>query len=144
MRKWLALTTVVFVSALGAQALAQDVEAQREALMKGLGGAVRTLTQMSKGQVPFDQAAAAAAFTKLRDNARGIPAVFATPTPPGVKTEALPKIWEDMAGFTAIAKKLETDAGGYIQIASADAIGPALQVIGGSCGACHQTYRAKN
>lgn len=145
MRKWLALATVLLTTAVGAAAIAQDVEAQRETLMKGMAGAARTLAQMSKGQVAYDAAAATAAFTTIRDHAAAIPAVFKDPTPAGVKTGASPKIWSDMADFTAHAKSLENDAAAGIQVAAngADAIGAALQKMGGNCGSCHESYRVK-
>jgi cytochrome c556 len=145
MRKWLALAAIAATTAICAQALAQDAEAAREKLMKEMGGAARTLTQMSKGQAPYDAAAATAAFTTLRDHAAGIPATFKDPTPAGTKTEASPKIWEDMAGFTAKAKALEDDAAAGIQVAAngADAIGAALGKVGQDCQACHQVFRVK-
>lgn len=147
MRKWIALTTGVFVMTAAAAAFAQDAgEAQRERLMKAMGGAARTLTQMSKGATPYDAAAATAAFTVIQNNAKAIPAAFAAPPGPGVTSEASPRIWENMADFAAHAKALEDDAAAAIKVAGngVDAIGPALAAVGKDCGACHQTYRRKN
>jgi cytochrome c556 len=146
MRKWLALTAVLFTSGFVAEAQSQSAEAQREQLMKTLGAQVRTLTQMSRGQTPYDAAAATAAFTTLRDRARAIPAAFGPPAPGGDdQTEASPKIWQDVAGFAAKATALEEAAAAGIQVAGngADALPAALQKVGATCSGCHEVFRIK-
>jgi cytochrome c556 len=146
MRKWLALAAVFVATGITAEALAQSAEEQREKLMKTLGAQVKTITQMSKGASPYDAAAATAAFTTIRDQAKAIPAAFGPPAPGGNdNTEASPKIWQDVAGFAAKAQALEDAAAAGIKVAGngADALGPALQKVGAACGGCHEVFRIK-
>ncbi len=145
MRKWIAAGAVVAVIGAVGQAPAQDPLAQRIALMKDMGGQARTLTQMARGQAPYDAAAATAAFTKIRDNAKAIPALFTAPPKPGEKTRAAPAIWTDMAGFKAAAAKLEADAAAAIPAAGGGqaALGPLLQNVGADCNSCHEAFQLK-
>lgn len=145
MRKWIAVGGALAVAGIVGQAMAQDPLAQRIALMKDSGGAARTLTQMSRGQAPYEAAAAVAAFTKIRDNAKAIVALFPAPPKPGEKSTAAPTVWSDPAGFKASAAKLEADAGAAIAGAGGGqaAIGPLLQKVGGDCQSCHDVYRIK-
>lgn len=62
----------------------------------------------------------------------------------GVKTEALPAIWEKPVEFKAAADRLVGAAKGY-QAAAATGdlakIQPALGAVGGSCKGCHDNFR---
>jgi len=62
----------------------------------------------------------------------------------GVKTEALPVIWERNADFNAAADKLVAASKGF-QAAAATGdlakIGQAAGALGGSCKNCHDTFR---
>jgi cytochrome c556 len=77
--------------------------------------------------------------------AKQIPGLF----PPGTDkgdTKALPEVWSDSAGFAKAAANLGTAADKLTAAAKADdkdAFAAALKDVGGSCGACHKTYRAK-
>lgn len=145
MRKWIAVGGAVAVACLMGQAMAQDPLAQRIALMKDMGAQARTLTQMARGQAPYDAAAATAAFTKIRDHAKELVAMFPAPPKAGDKSTAAPTIWSDPAGFKAAAAKLEADATAAIAGAGGGqaALGPLVQKVGGNCAACHETYRIK-
>lgn len=63
---------------------------------------------------------------------------------PGVKTEALPAIWERPADFAAAADRLVGATRG-LQAAAATGdlakIQPAAGAVGGSCKNCHDTFR---
>ena len=130
----------------GAGVLAQsgDPIVQRQDLMKNNQDQMRTLTGMSRGQVPFNAATAQAAFQQLEQNARQIPALFPAGSTQG-KTAALPAIWERKADFDARATKLEQDAkavqAGITDQASLQA---AIQRVGPACGSCHDAYRRKD
>ena len=61
-------------------------------------------------------------------------------------TRALPKIWEDWAGFEkAIAanKEAALALAGVAATGDAGATGAALKALGASCGGCHKPYRAE-
>lgn len=63
---------------------------------------------------------------------------------PGIKTEALPAIWERPADFAAAADRLVGAAQGYqAAAASGDlaAIQKAAGAVGGSCKNCHDSFR---
>jgi len=117
----------------------------REALMKSFGGALGQLAPMTKGEKPFDAAAVAAALDTLNANVAKYDVAALFPAGSGEGTDALPAIWENMADFQAHVDKLKADVGSIAANPPADQakLGAALGTIGGNCGACHQTYRAK-
>ncbi|MDN2583600.1 cytochrome c [Aquibium sp. ELW1220] len=117
----------------------------REAMMKGFGGALGQLGPIAKGEKPYDAAVVNAAIEQLSANAMKFDVAAMFPAGSGEGTEALPAIWENMADFEAKVAKFKADVAGVAANPPADqaAVGAALGVIGGNCGACHQTYRAK-
>ena len=117
----------------------------RVAMMKGFGGALGQLGPIAKGEKPFDAAAVNAAIEALNANAMKYDVAALFPAGSGEGTDALPAIWENLADFEAKVVKFKADVAGIAANPPADqaALGAALGVIGGNCGACHQTYRAK-
>lgn len=109
--------------------------------MKEVGGAMKVLGDMAKGQSAFDAAAADAALGTLAEKAAATPALFeAQEDDP--KSEARPAIWENFDDFSAKAMALETAAKGAMgKIAAQGDIGPVMGQLGGTCKGCHQTYR---
>jgi cytochrome c556 len=140
------IRTVLAVTALlgGVTVLVaqSDPIAQRKELMKANGKHSKNVSQMVKGEAPFDAAKAAEAFTAWHDTAQKIPSLFASPPPPGADTRALPKIWEDKAGFeakTAAFSKAVTENKGKTK--SLDELKAAFPAVSKSCGDCHEPYR---
>ena len=140
---------ILAVSALafaGSAAFADPI-AERQAIMKANGKAVGVIAPMVKGEKPFDAAAALDALETLSEDAQKIDveALFPKGTETGGKTEASPKIWEDMAGFQAKVDKFRTDAAAAVAAAPADL--EALKVefgkVAANCGGCHETFRIK-
>ena len=131
--------------ALASSAAFADPIADRKALMKERGGAMGQLAPMVKGEKPYDAAAAMAAFESLHANGEkfDIDALFPAGSETG-DTKALPKIWEDMAGFKAAEEKFEAAVAAAIAAKpqDVDALKQVFGPIGASCGGCHQTYRA--
>jgi cytochrome c556 len=136
----------VGIAALAAAAMAgyafaaDDVVAQREALMKDNGAQAGTAGRMAQGAAPFDAAVAKAAMEKLAANAAATAALF----PPGSEGgDALPAIWENFADFEAKALAMQTasEAAAAAADQGLEAFGPAFAAVGQSCGACHQLYR---
>lgn len=76
---------------------------------------------------------------------RALPGLFpAGSTTP--KSEALPIVWSDRAGFEAAAATMATEAAKLNALAKAgDSAGFAAQyaVLGGTCAACHTKYKAE-
>jgi len=143
-RTVIAALGMLIAGGVGVLAQSGDPIVQRQDLMKNNQEQMRTLTGMSRGQVPFNAATAQAAFQRLEQNARQIPALFPAGSTQG-KTAALPAIWERKADFDARAMKLEQDAkavqAGITDQASLQA---AIQRVGQGCGGCHDAYRRKD
>ena len=59
------------LGAVGLAHGADDVIAQRQALMKANGAAAKTIVQMAQGKQPYDAAAAQAAFEKIAADMKG-------------------------------------------------------------------------
>jgi cytochrome c556 len=115
----------------------QLVEA-RQAAMKEDGGILR-------GAKDLTGADAVAATDTLIKNFTNFPAQFPEGSIVG-DSKALPVIWEEFDAFSAIfAKALQgsKDMRAAAEAGDATAYVAALEVIGGTCGECHQKYRGK-
>lgn len=150
MKKLTATFGLVLAIGLSTQALAVDEPANvikyRQAVMKAIGGHMGSIAGVVKGEVSYIGHVAA--------HAEGINALSKTLTeifPKGTgnggnKTAALPKIWEDWAGFENAAKALDTASAKLVEVAKggdAQAIGAAFGDLGKACGGCHKPYRAE-
>jgi cytochrome c556 len=140
--KAIAAVSVLFASAAFAETEATDPAAiARENLMKSFGGAAKTLGQMAGGQAAYDASAAETAKAALVSGAAEIAAAFAAPTmDPADKSS--PDIWNNWDDFLAKGKALG-DAAAGLDLASAESIGAGMGAIGGTCKACHTSYRMK-
>ena len=139
----IAAAGVFLISGLAVLAQQGDPITQRQNLMKSNQEQLRALTSMSRGQVPFNAAAAQAALQRIEQNARQTPALFPAGSQQG-KTDALPVIWERKADFDARAVKLEQDAkAAQAGITDQASLQAAVQRVGQNCGGCHETYRRK-
>jgi cytochrome c556 len=142
---------VVAILGIAGIAYAQMAPAQitaRQEAMKAQGGAARTLTQMVRGEQPWNQQAAVQALTTINTTAKQIPTLFKdnVAAPADVKTDALPVIWTNKADFEAKAKALDEASGKVLQLAQAGneaEVKAQFPTIGRSCGGCHETYRMK-
>ena len=126
-------------------ALAMEPQEDRQASMKKVGGATGAISKMVKGEVPFDQAAAIAAFTTMNEVAAGYVALFPEGSETGFETEAAPTIWSDRAGFEAAVAKFEADTAAAMTAmpADTDALGASFKTVAANCGACHEVFRTK-
>lgn len=144
----IALAVMVFGGAVAAQSGPSQTIGQRQEAMKGLGGAMKTLTPMVRGEQPWNQAEAVKAATAINSVAKVIPQVFPAGSGPesGVKTAALPIIWQQSADYQSKAKALEDASGRLLQLAqsgNSDGAKGQFANVGKACGGCHETYRAK-
>ena len=134
----LAISAVATVAqdAFVAPATPEEAVTLRKNLMREDGGILR-------GAADLTGAEAVAAMQTLQTNYSHIPALFPENSIVG-ESKALPAIWENWDAFVAIAKTGEDAAAAGLAAAEAgDAAGyaAALQVLGGTCGACHQQFR---
>ncbi|BCP52757.1 hypothetical protein K32_13740 [Kaistia sp. 32K] len=135
---------VLTLGATGLAHAADDVIAERQALMKANAAAAKTIFEMVQGKTDYDAAAAQAAFEKLAVDMKSFPSLFPEGSDQG-KTTASPAIWQDKAGFEAIAVKLGADAtaGAAAAAGGLDAIKASAGAVGGSCQSCHEKFRVK-
>jgi cytochrome c556 len=127
------------------QAMAPEAAiVQRQAAMKKIGGASRTVTGMVRGTTPYDGAAAADAFRTMNEAAKVFAASFPKGSEAGGDTKALPAVWENKSDFDTRLAKFETDTAAAMTAAGQgeDAFKTAAQSVGENCGSCHKAYRA--
>ncbi|MCM2291848.1 cytochrome c [Allorhizobium sp. BGMRC 0089] len=117
----------------------------REGMMKKMGGALGALAAIAKGEKPYDAAVVKSSLTTMDEVAKAFPDQFPKGSETGFKTEASPKIWQDMDGFKKHAEALQTAAEAELAALPADqaAVGAAMKKIAPNCAACHQDYRLK-
>ena len=135
---------VLAASAVMAQ---QDIAKQQDDLMRGTIGKpfYAVLLKMSRGQIPYDQAAVETALADLEKAVPTIPATFQTNPKmdlPGAEYVASPKVWENKADFDskepAVTKQI-TDLKGKIK--DVNSLKVAWKEINDKCDGCHDTYR---
>jgi len=133
---------VAVIIAFGpAIAFAQDIIAQRQALMKRSGAEARVGAQMARGEVPFDAAKAQAIFATFADKAAKLPTLFPDNSKAG-DTRAAPAIWEKPAEFKAEIAKFAADAKkGQETAKDLESFKAAFSATGRDCGSCHETFR---
>lgn len=124
----------------------QAAIAARQAGFKKMGAAMKALNDQLKSGAPakdvVENAARTVAFT-AREQAKLFPAGSGASA--GVKTDALPNIWTDRAGFDALMVRLAAESGKLQAVTSggdAAAIGAQAKATGQACAACHRQFRA--
>jgi cytochrome c556 len=133
----------LLVTVLGATAAFAGAIEDRQDLMKQNGGTGRILGGMARDPSTFDAAAAKVQLQILVDNSAKIPGLFPVGSDTGAtKTQALPTVWSDTAGFKAAAAKLGTDAKAAMAATDGASFAAAYKTVQGDCNACHMTYRA--
>lgn len=105
---------------------------------------------MAKGEIAYDADTAKNAATNLQALSKMhlvplFPAGSDNVAKKG-KTRALPKIWEEFPAVAKIIGEWQGAIDGLVKVAGdgQGALGPAVGAVGKQCGACHETYRAKN
>ncbi|MFV0244073.1 MAG: c-type cytochrome [Qingshengfaniella sp.] len=129
------------VTALSVQAEVTNPTVQeRIDAMKTMGLATRSLSQMARGQAPFDADAVAAAKETLVRISTELPDLFrAEETDP--ESGALPAIWLDYGDFEARAAGM-LEAASALDPSAEAGLGQGVAQIGQACSACHQAYKA--
>lgn len=136
----LAISAAAFV----ASAAFADPITERKALMKERGALVGQIAPIAKGEQPFDAAKVAEVFAALEANANKYHVEeLITPDSMTGDTKASPKIWEDLAGFTAAVEKYRADVASAVAAnpQDIDALRTEFGKITSNCGSCHQAWR---
>jgi len=146
------IRTVVVVGTLllgvGAVMAQQDIAVQQNNLMKAQGKSMYlVLLKMTKGTIPYNQAAADAAIAQLGESLPKIASVFATnPKEHAANAEygASQKVWQNKADFDSkvppVLKAIADVKGKIKDVAS---LKVAYDSIQAKCVECHETYRLK-
>jgi cytochrome c556 len=137
----IAATLALTATAVIAQA---NPIAERKDLMKAVGAATRTGTQMARGEAPFDLAKAKEVLSTYSNAAAKMPALFPDNSKSGGETTAAPAIWENMADFKARfdawSKEITKASGAVTDLESFKS---SFGDVTKSCGTCHETYRIR-
>jgi cytochrome c556 len=144
--KAIAVSVFVLASSTVALAAVADVIAQRISHFKQLGAAFKTVMDGSRsGDVQSD--AFKQSIQQIDFASHKIKIWFPAGSGPeaGVKTAALPVIWSKPADFRTAQDNLAREAAALKQISAggdAAAIRSQALKLGGTCKACHDTFRA--
>jgi cytochrome c556 len=145
-------TVVVAVGALllgaGAVMAQQDLAVKQDNLMRTQGKSMYgVILKMTKGEIPYDQAAVDAAIAALEGSVPTIPKAFETNPKEDVVNATYgssQKIWQNKADFDSkvppVAKALADTKGKITDVASLKVAYDAVQA---KCADCHETYRLK-
>lgn len=136
---------VVFSFAIGTAALAaaqavDHLQARHDA-MEAVGGAMKTLGGMARGQAPFDAAVVKKSATTIADKLAEAEKHFPAGSDAG-KTRAKAEIWTNRADFDRLMGESKKAATALAAVSDEAAYKAALGALGGSCKACHDMYRA--
>jgi cytochrome c556 len=144
--------TAIAIGALllgvGAAMAQQEIAVKQDNLMRAQAKSLYTvMLKMTKGEVPYNQAAVDAAIAQLAESVPTIPSVFATNPKQDVVDATYgssQKIWQNKADFDSrvppVAKAIADVKGKIKDVAS---LKVAYDSINGKCNECHETYRVK-
>ena len=117
----------------------------RQNLYGSMGKHMKLSSMIVQGKIdaPADMLLHAQA---LHGAAKSLPNLFPAGTGPDAfpKTEALPAIWEDAAGFQAAIDAFDAESAKLVELAQAgDVAGFKAQFpkVGATCGGCHDSFR---
>ena len=159
LRNLAAGSTLALMTLGGTLAFAADEPANlvkyRQTFMKGNSAHLGMIAAVVKGEVSLTDELApnAAALAKMGEMlAANLQQLFPEGTAMGadigVKTAALPKIWENWGQFEQVAMRFQEETAKLAEVAQSGdmaAIGQQVGVLGKEgCGACHETFREKN
>lgn len=132
-------------AAAPAAAAPPPVLKEREENFEGIGASFKAVRGELEKDAP-DFALIAAKAGDINARAQKIAGHFpaGTSTADGVKTEALPTIWEKPEEFKAASQKLVDESAKLMTLASGGdkaAVGAQAMAMGGACKGCHDQFR---
>jgi cytochrome c556 len=152
MENWPMARTLVVAGALllgvGAAMAQQEVAVKQDNLMRAQAKSLYTvMLKMTKGEIPYDQAAVDAALAQLEQSVPTIPTVFATNPKEDVVNATYgssQKIWQNKADFDSrVPPVIKAIAEAKGKIKDVGSLKVAYDSINGKCTDCHETYRVK-
>ncbi len=130
--------TVFAQEAFTPPATPEEAVEQRQALMREDGGILRSAGNLTGAE-------AVAAMQTLQENYSHIPDLFPEGSIVG-DSKALPAIWENWDAFVAIVDSgriAAEEARAAAEVGDTATYAASLRTIGGTCGECHQQFRAE-
>ena len=121
----------------------------RQDKLRDMGGALKAITdELKKPKVDWDNVIIPNTQT-IKDRSGYLLNWFPKGSGPeaGVKTYALPAIWQKQDDFTKIGKTMQAEAIKLDQVANSrnlDALKVEAVTMGKACKACHDDYRSKD
>lgn len=142
-----ALIALPFAALADAEAIESNIKA-RQGFFQMLSLNMGTLAGMAKGDIAYDEDAAALAASNIETLAHfDLPMLFIDGSASNEVegTDAKPDIWANPEEFRAKFAGLgEAAAGTPDAVKGGQAnLGPVVQALGGSCKACHDQFREK-
>lgn len=137
------VATAAFAASHADKAAADAVKA-RHAQMQMVGYHTGILGGVAKGEIAYDSAvvdAAAKNIAALATMEHATLWVEGSEQGASEGSRAKTDIWSDASGFKAKFGDMETAALALVGAADAAAVGAGMGALGGSCKACHETYR---
>jgi cytochrome c556 len=116
----------------------------RHAQMQMVAYNIGMLGAVAKGEVEFDTEMVQSAATNMKMlAAMDTTSLWLDGTAQGEVdgSRAKTEVWSDRAGFIAKFKQMEDAADTLMTAASLDDVRAGMGALGGSCKACHETYR---
>ena len=142
------LSCVGFTLVQAASPQAAQIKPRQDKL-RDMGGALKAITdELKKPKVDWDNVIIPNAQT-IKDRSGYLLNWFpkGSGTEAGVKTYALPAIWQKPDDFTKIGKAMQAEAIKLDQVANSrnlDALRTEAVTMGKACKACHDDYRSKD
>ena len=142
------LTSVAFSQ--GAPEAPQVLQ-QRQAMMKAIGGNLKALNEISKGERTESMQDVSRRAREVSEAAKQISVMFkpefhTANVGSDLKTSASEKIWKEPEQFTASANRLELASTQLAAAADAndqEKMKLAIADMAKTCGGCHELYRVK-
>ncbi len=140
------LSCVGFTVVQAASPQAAQIKPRQDKL-RDMGGALKAITdELKKPKVDWDNVIIPNAQT-IKDRSAYLLNWFPKGSGPeaGVKTYALPAIWQKQDDFTKIGKEMQAEAIKLDQVANSrnlDALKSQAVTLGKACKACHDPYRS--
>ena len=120
-----------------------DAIADRQEAMKAVGGAMKALAAMAKGEAAFDAAAVKTNAGTIAAKFEAAKTLFPDGSDKGEKeTWAKAEIWQDKDTFLQLLDDGIAEANAVAGAGDVDALRPALGGLGTKgCKACHEKFR---
>jgi len=131
------------ISLVGASVIAADIIKTRKDNMEMLKDAMKAINGVIESGGPAGGAAEPA--QQIADIAKKIPELFPQGSDQG-DTTAKPEIWQNWDKFTSQAQDTEKAALAVLAAAKSGDIAQlttSYKMLGGTCGSCHQDFKAK-